>query len=51
MHDTARSSIEGQFTTLVGDTPDRVVSTASDHFRTGVRPLRPKKPRGSTITP
>ncbi|OJA18073.1 hypothetical protein AZE42_11918, partial [Rhizopogon vesiculosus] len=40
VHDPARSSIEGQFTTLVGDAPDRVVSTASDHFRAGVRALR-----------
>ncbi|KAG1739870.1 uncharacterized protein EDB91DRAFT_1053735 [Suillus paluster] len=40
VHDAARTSIEGQFTTLVGDAPDRVVSTASDHFRAGVRALR-----------
>ncbi|KAG2127722.1 uncharacterized protein EDB93DRAFT_1096330 [Suillus bovinus] len=40
VHDAARASIEGQFTTLVGDAPDRVVSTASDHFRAGVRALR-----------
>jgi hypothetical protein len=40
IHDAARSSVEAQFTTLVGDAPDRVVSTASDNFHAGVRALR-----------
>ncbi|KAG1863760.1 hypothetical protein F4604DRAFT_1586872 [Suillus subluteus] len=48
VHDAARASIEGQFTTLVGDTPDRVVSTASDHFRAGVRALRIGNPTGTS---
>ncbi|KAG0692691.1 hypothetical protein DFH29DRAFT_985687 [Suillus ampliporus] len=47
VHDPARTSIEGQFTTLVGDTPDRVVSTASDHFRAGVRTLRIGNAKGT----
>ncbi|KAG2345075.1 hypothetical protein BDR05DRAFT_147143 [Suillus weaverae] len=48
VHDAARASIEGQFTTLVGDAPDRVVSTASDHFRAGVRALRIGNPKGAS---
>lgn len=48
VHDAARASIEGQFTTLVGDTPDRVVSNASDHFRAGVRALRIGSPKGTS---
>ncbi|KAG1780444.1 hypothetical protein EV702DRAFT_1178132 [Suillus placidus] len=48
VHDAARASIEGQFTTLVGDAPDRVVSTASDHFRAGVRALRIGNPKGTS---
>lgn len=40
VHDATRSSVEGQFTTLVGDASDCVVSTASDHFRAAVRALR-----------
>jgi len=40
VHDAARTSIEAQFTTLVGDVPDRVVSITSDHFRAGMRALR-----------
>ncbi|KAG2114776.1 uncharacterized protein F5147DRAFT_743896 [Suillus discolor] len=47
VHDAARASIEGQFTTLVGDAPDRVVSTASDHFRAGVRALRIGNSKGA----
>lgn len=47
VHDAARANIEGQFTTLVGDAPDRVVSTASDHFRAGVRALRIGNPKGT----
>lgn len=47
VHDTARANIEGQFITLVGDTPDRVVSTASDHFRAGVRALRLGNSKGT----
>ncbi|KAG2053441.1 hypothetical protein BDR06DRAFT_1008598 [Suillus hirtellus] len=47
VHDTARANIEGQFTTLVGDAPDRVVSTASDHFRAGVRALRIGNSKGT----
>ncbi|KAG1753202.1 hypothetical protein EDB19DRAFT_1627218 [Suillus lakei] len=47
VHDAARASIEGQFTTLVGDAPDRVVSTASDHFRAGVRALRIGNAKGT----
>ena len=45
--DAARSNVEGQFTTLVGDAPDRVVSTASDNFRAGVRALRIGKAKDS----
>jgi hypothetical protein len=48
VYDTARASIEGQFTTLVGDAPDRVVSTASDHFRAGVRALRIGSSKGTS---
>ncbi|KAG1811146.1 uncharacterized protein BJ212DRAFT_1375166 [Suillus subaureus] len=48
VHDAARASIEGQFTTLVGDAPDRVVSTASDHFRAGVRALRIGNHKGTS---
>jgi hypothetical protein len=48
VHDAARANIEGQFTTLVGDAPDRVVSTASDHFRAGVRALRIGNPKGAS---
>jgi len=40
VHDAARSSTEAQFTTLIGDAPDRVVSTASDNFRAAIRALR-----------
>lgn len=47
VHDAARANIEGQFTTLVGDAPDRVVSTASDHFRAGVRALRIGNTKGT----
>lgn len=47
VHDTARANIEGQFITLVGDAPDRVVSTASDHFRAGVRALRIGNSKGT----
>ncbi|KAG1828845.1 hypothetical protein EV424DRAFT_1471021 [Suillus variegatus] len=47
VHDAARAKIEGQFTTLVGDAPDRVVSTASDHFRAGVRALRIGNSKGT----
>ncbi|KAG1790718.1 uncharacterized protein HD556DRAFT_1241880 [Suillus plorans] len=47
VHDAARTNIEGQFTTLVGDAPDRVVSTASDHFRAGVRALRIGNSKGT----
>lgn len=38
--DPSRQDVDAQFTTLVGDTPDRVVSTAGDNFRAGVRALR-----------
>ncbi|KAG1797231.1 uncharacterized protein BJ212DRAFT_1406353 [Suillus subaureus] len=48
VHDAARASIEGQFTTLVGDAPDRVVSMASDHFRAGVRALRIRNHKGTS---
>ena len=30
----------GQFTTLVGDVPERAIPTAGDHFRAGLRSLR-----------
>ena len=40
VRDLSRQEIDAQFTTLVGDTPDRVVSTAGDNFRAGVRALR-----------
>ncbi|TRM68608.1 hypothetical protein BD626DRAFT_394373 [Schizophyllum amplum] len=30
----------GQFTTLVGDTPDKPLPTAGDHFRAGMRSMR-----------
>ena len=40
VRDPSRQDIDAQFTTLVGDTPNRVVSTASDNFRAGVRALR-----------
>lgn len=40
VRDPVRQDLDAQFTTLVGDTPDRVVSTAGDHFRAGVRALR-----------
>ncbi|KAH0839578.1 hypothetical protein J3R83DRAFT_494 [Lanmaoa asiatica] len=40
VRDPSRQDIDAQFTTLVGDTPDRVVSTAGDNFRAGVRALR-----------
>ena len=40
VRDPARQDLDAQFTTLVGDTPDRVVSTAGDNFRAGVRALR-----------
>ncbi|KAG8218300.1 hypothetical protein J3R82DRAFT_3914 [Butyriboletus roseoflavus] len=40
VRDPSRQDIDAQFTTLVGDTPNRVVSTASDNFRAGVRSLR-----------
>ncbi|KAI9575049.1 hypothetical protein HD554DRAFT_2010094 [Boletus coccyginus] len=40
VHDPSRQETDAQFTTLVGDTPDRVVSTAGENFRAGVRALR-----------
>ncbi|KIL00478.1 hypothetical protein PAXRUDRAFT_129831 [Paxillus rubicundulus Ve08.2h10] len=40
VRDPLRQDVDAQFTTLVGDTPDRVVSTAGDNFRAGVRSLR-----------
>jgi len=40
VRDASRQDVEAQFTTLVGDSPDRVVSTAGDNFRAGVRALR-----------
>ncbi|KAF8450918.1 hypothetical protein L210DRAFT_2420029 [Boletus edulis BED1] len=40
VRDPSRQDVDAQFTTLVGDTPDRVVSTAGDNFRAGVRALR-----------
>ncbi|KAH7916102.1 hypothetical protein BJ138DRAFT_996394 [Hygrophoropsis aurantiaca] len=40
VRDSTREGVEAQFTTLVGDSPDRVVPTAGDHFRAGVRSLR-----------
>ncbi|KAF9246850.1 hypothetical protein BU15DRAFT_84461 [Melanogaster broomeanus] len=40
VRDPSRQDVDAQFTTLVGDTPDRVVSTAGDNFRAGVRSLR-----------
>ena len=40
VRDPSRQDIDAQFTTFVGDTPDRVVSTAGDNFRAGVRALR-----------
>ena len=40
VRDVSREGLDAQFTTLVGDTPDRVVSTAGDNFRAGVRALR-----------
>lgn len=40
VRDPSRQQIDAQFTTLVGDAPDRVVSTAGDNFRAGVRALR-----------
>jgi len=40
VHDPSRQAIDAQFTTLLGDTPDRVVSTAGENFRAGVRALR-----------
>jgi hypothetical protein len=48
VYDTARASIEGQFTMLVGDAPDRVVSTTSDHFSAGMRALRIGIPKGTS---
>ena len=47
VHDAVRRHIDGQFTTLVGDAPDRVMSTASDHFYAGVRALRIGKAKGA----
>ncbi|KAG9317112.1 hypothetical protein JVU11DRAFT_1303 [Chiua virens] len=46
VRDPSRQDIDAQFTTLVGDTPDRVVSTAGDNFRAGVRALRLGGPKG-----
>ncbi|KAF8556279.1 hypothetical protein OG21DRAFT_675549 [Imleria badia] len=40
VRDPSRQDVDAQFTTLVGDIPDRVVSTAGDNFRAGVRALR-----------
>ncbi|KIJ19829.1 hypothetical protein PAXINDRAFT_96152 [Paxillus involutus ATCC 200175] len=40
VRDPSRQDVDAQFTTIVGDTPDRVVSTAGDNFRAGVRSLR-----------
>lgn len=40
VRDPSRQEVDAQFTTLVGDTPDRVVSTVGDNFRAGVRALR-----------
>ncbi|KAH7930071.1 hypothetical protein BV22DRAFT_1001459 [Leucogyrophana mollusca] len=40
VRDPTREGVEAQFTTLLGDSPDRVVPTARDHFRAGVRSLR-----------
>lgn len=39
-HDKSRQDVPAQFTTTVGDIPDRIVATAGDHFRAGVRSLR-----------
>lgn len=36
----ARADVEAQFTTIVGDAPNRVVASAGDNFRAGVRTLR-----------
>ncbi|KAL4082092.1 hypothetical protein V8B97DRAFT_163437 [Scleroderma yunnanense] len=38
--ESARGDVEAQFTTVVGDAPDRVVASAGDNFRAGVRALR-----------
>ena len=38
--ESARADIEAQFTTLVGDAPDRVVASAGDNFKAGARALR-----------
>ncbi|EIW82444.1 hypothetical protein CONPUDRAFT_123377 [Coniophora puteana RWD-64-598 SS2] len=40
VHDKSRQDVPAQFTTTVGDIPDRIVATAGDHFRAGVRSLR-----------
>ncbi|KAH7888108.1 hypothetical protein F5I97DRAFT_1936104 [Phlebopus sp. FC_14] len=40
VRDPSRQDVDAQFTTIVGDAPDRVVSTAGDNFRAGVRALR-----------
>ena len=37
---STRADVEAQFTTLVGDAPNRVVASAGDNFRAGVRTLR-----------
>ncbi|KAF9224372.1 hypothetical protein BS17DRAFT_732132 [Gyrodon lividus] len=45
VRDPSRQDVDAQFTTLIGDTPDRVVSTAGDNFRAGVRSLRIGSPK------
>lgn len=38
--DVVRRGVEAQFTTLVGDTPERVFASAGDNFKAGFRALR-----------
>ncbi|KAG6336330.1 hypothetical protein ID866_2755 [Astraeus odoratus] len=35
-----RGEVEAQFTTLVGDAPDRIVASAGDNFRAGIRAFK-----------